>query len=92
MDTVIVHGGARGADHMAHTAATALGMRTEIHHADWATYGKRAGYVRNHHMVQLGADACVAFIRNHSPGATMCATLAQRVGMPVRYFRDNDPC
>lgn len=84
---IIVHGNARGADRMAHNWA--LDQRWAIpepHLADWKTYGKRAGMIRNAEMVALGADICLAFIRDNSPGATHCAGLAESAGIPVRRF------
>lgn len=82
---VVVQGGARGVDYFASSYAEKLSFDVETHDADWSL-GNRAGYLRNKKMVDLGADVCLAFIRNESRGATMCAKLAEDAGIPVKYW------
>ncbi len=90
-ELIVVHGACpRGADAMADTWAKDYGFAVERHAADWDRYGKPAGFRRNAEMVALGADVCVAFIRNGSRGATHCADLAQEAGIPVRRFTQDD--
>ena len=74
-----------GADAIAESIAAELGWEIELHPAQWAEHGRAAGFVRNAEMVDLGADLCLAFIVDHSKGATMTADRAERVG--VRTIR-----
>jgi hypothetical protein len=102
----IVHGACpSGADYMAQTFAVGKpDVTVERHPADWKRRGPKAGPERNAHMVQLGADACLAFIgpctsprcsrpgRHDSHGATGCADLAEAHGIPVtRHYADDRP-
>lgn len=102
-DTVLVHGDARGADRLAAETWSTWGMPVEAHPADWAQHGKRAGYVRNAEMVDAGADLCLAFIlpctkpgcpkkRPHGThGASGCADLADKAGIPVHRIEVATP-
>lgn len=89
-DVTVVHGDARGADRIAGAYAEQAGWKVEKHPANWNLYGKKAGFIRNKEMVDLGADICLAFIKNNSRGATMCAQLAREAGIPVRVIARND--
>jgi hypothetical protein len=85
-EDVIVHGGARGADSLAHAFAERWNIRVErysVTSEDWRRYGKSAGHRRNARMVALGADVCMAFPIGKSAGTRGCMALAKRAGIPV---------
>ncbi|MFF7022986.1 SLOG family protein [Streptomyces klenkii] len=92
-DIVVVHGACpAGADRLASEWIAGWpvtgfrGVAEEPHPASWATHGRAAGPLRNEHMVGLGANLCLAFIRDSSRGASHCARLAEAAGIPVRRF------
>jgi len=83
----VVHGACpTGVDAVADLWAQQNAFINERHPADWKRHKGSAGYRRNAEMVALGADLCLAFIRNGSKGATHTADLAEKAGIPVRRF------
>ena len=62
-ETILVHGDARGADRLSARVASSIvpDMTVETHPANWELHGKRAGFMRNELMVDLGADVAIAF-------------------------------
>ncbi len=87
----IVEGGAPGADVMARQYA--IGRKipyTEVP-ADWKTYGKSAGPIRNRVMLEMldaGEDLVLAFHEDfeNSKGTKDCVTEARRRGIPTEVI------
>lgn len=81
----IIHGGARGADQMAAAIAIVLGYKIKSYPAQWNTYGKRAGPIRNQLMLDQRPDLVLAFHKNlgESKGTKDMVMRALRAGIPV---------
>jgi hypothetical protein len=73
-DAVIIQGAARGADSMAAIWGTEHGASVLSFTAEWATYGKAAGAIRNRQMLDEGRpDVVIAF-----PGGKGTANMVQQ--------------
>lgn len=60
--TLIIEGGAPGADTHARGWAAEMGIDVRTFYADWGAYGRRAGPLRNARMLDEGRpDGVVAF-------------------------------
>lgn len=60
--THVLQGGARGADYLAHVWSARKGIRETVYNADWKSYGKSAGPIRNKIMMDDGKpNLVVAF-------------------------------
>ena len=59
--SILIHGGARGADTRAAAWAKEEGIHCAAVGALWNYYGKSAGYTRNAVMLLLLPEYCVAF-------------------------------
>ena len=88
--STIIHGGAGGADKLAGQVAERLGLNVEVHPADWST-GRGAGFQRNQKMVDLGADAALAFHLGNSPGTADAIRRIKAANIPVRVNRGGGP-
>lgn len=89
VEAVVVHGACpSGADSLASGWARANKVKIERHPADWKTHGRAAGPIRNREMVKLGADICLAFIRDNSRGASGTADMTEKAGIPTLRFTE----
>jgi hypothetical protein len=86
----VVHGGAEGCDFLADFVVSREypHFKLEQHPADWDRWGKRAGPLRNKHMIDAGADVVLAFpsIGGLTNGTRGTISLAIDAGIPVRVY------
>lgn len=83
-DSTVVHGGAGGADSIAHQEAQKLGLLVEVHRPDYERHPKKAApLLRNRHMASLGADLCIAFWDGRSNGTRHMVSEAAAYDIPV---------
>ena len=80
-NVTIIHGDAKGADKAADRCAKKWGWTVERYPADWNTYGKSAGIIRNTQMLDLQPDKVIAFWDGKSRGTLHTITEAQKRGI-----------
>lgn len=81
----IIVGDAKGIDHQAKCYFELLGIPVKVFKADWKTYGKAAGPIRNFEMISEGHELLV-FPAVDSIGTIDCIKAARNVGMPVMIY------
>ncbi|HXH87246.1 MAG TPA: SLOG family protein [Gaiellaceae bacterium] len=82
----VIHGAAQGADRIAAEAAHRCGHTVKSFPADWKTYGKRAGFVRNREMLDQHPDLVIAFWDGQSRGTAHTINTAKARGIPVEVI------
>jgi len=80
--SIIVSGGAKGADTLAEKYARERGIELIVYPPNWALYGKSAGFRRNQTIV-AHSDAIVAFWDGASRGTAHTIECARLAGVPV---------
>ncbi len=91
-EVVIRVGDAGGVDLFAASIATGYNITLEYFVADWPTYGRAAGSIRNRQMTSKGAAICLAFKwQKVSIGTEDCmdAAMENRIPINLVYF-DNE--
>lgn len=80
--TLLIHGGAAGADDLASDWADSRLVRTRAFIADWEAHGKAAGPMRNQRMIDEGKpDLVIAF--PGGKGTADCVRRAKAAGIRV---------
>lgn len=80
--TLVISGGARGADSLAEAWAKKKGIATKIFYPDWEKHGKRAGFLRNQDICEE-ADHIIAFWDGESKGTKHSLNLSKNLGKQV---------
>lgn len=81
----IVSGGAKGADTLGERYAKERGYDVKLFPADWKTYGRKAGPIRNLQMAEYG-DMLIAFWDNTSSGTKNMIENAKKLGLIVHVI------
>lgn len=86
-EIVIVSGGAKGADMLGERYALENGLMLERYSADWKTYGRKAGPLRNKQMAEI-CDMVICFWDGNSKGTRSMIELAKKKNKKVfvKYF------
>ena len=93
--SLVIAGGARGADTLAEEWAKARGIACDVYRADWEGLGRKAGPIRNERMLVEGKpDVVVAFPGGRGTahmvriareaGIEVIENSRHRVGAPIR--------
>jgi hypothetical protein len=81
--THLVHGGATGADALAGQWAVERRIPCDVYHANWRSYGRAAGPIRNAQMLrEAKPDLVLAFPGGR--GTANMVELAEKAGVKVR--------
>ncbi len=84
--TLVVSGGARGADSLGEQWARENNIKTLIFPADWTQYGKKAGFIRNEDIIK-NCDCAVAFWDGKSPGTSHSISLCRKYNKPCKIIQ-----
>lgn len=82
---MVIEGGAKGADTIAYDESERIGMVVQVYPARWDLYGRAAGPIRNHAMLEENPDLVLAFHSDitKSKGTFDTIREAKRRGIPV---------
>lgn len=84
--TQVVSGCAEGIDKLGEEYAAFMKIPVQKFPADWETYGKSAGYIRNKQMAE-NADALIAIWDGESKGTKHMIDIAEAKGLKVFVFK-----
>lgn len=91
--TLVIHGGATGADTFADLWAKSHSIPVHCYPAQWQLYGDRAGPIRNRQMLIEGDPdrilACVDKSLDLSHGTAHMVRIARQAGVPTRVVPEH---
>ena len=83
--TLLIEGGARGADRLAREWAISRGIRYETMNAEWERHGRAAGHIRNGEMLDRNPRILVAF--SGGRGTDNCCEQAAARRIPTFFAK-----
>lgn len=83
--TTVISGTARGVDELGERWAEENNTPLECYPADWAKFGRRAGYVRNEQMAQVAEGALILW-DGMSPGTKHMINTCEHVNLPYYIY------
>lgn len=87
--SLIIEGGAKGADTIASQVGEELGIPVKEFAAYWVKYGRAAGPIRNTKMLKKGKPELVVAFHNdieNSKGTKNMLMQAKEAGIPTRLY------
>lgn len=87
--TLLISGGAKGADSLGERYANENNIETLIFKPDWEKYGKAAGMIRNTDIVD-NAEFIVAFWDEISKGTKDSITKSEKLGKKILVVNINN--
>jgi hypothetical protein len=85
-DTEIIHGDYTGADALVDTIARGLGYKVFPVPADWDTYGREAGPIRNRQMIEQFAPIDIVYAFPGDDGTEDMVLASFQNNIPVKRF------
>jgi len=87
--SLVVSGGAQGADALVEQWARENHIPTLIHAPDWARFGRGTGIERNRRIIS-DCDRCIAFWDGQSKGTRSSIDWCRKLNKPVDVHRYGD--
>lgn len=85
-DTVVVHGGATGADYLTDQICKGFGYEVHSLKADWEGLGKEAGPQRNRKMLDFYSPIDILYVFPGGHGTEDMVGVAAQQGIPFHRF------